>query len=46
MRGQTGHNTQPHVRLPLNFLDMDDLRTERGFDMQATWVIDVHGLFL
>ena len=24
---------------------MDNLKTERGFDSQATWVIDVLGLF-
>ena len=41
-----GHNTQPHIQLPSSFLVMDDLTTERGFDSQATWVIDVPGLFL
>ena len=45
MHGQPRHNTRPHVRLPPSFLDMDDLTTERGFDLQATWVIDVLGLF-
>ena len=46
MRGQSWHNTQPHSRLPLSCLCMDDLTTERIFDSQSTWVIDVLGYFL
>ena len=41
---QPGHNTRPHARLPPSFLGMDYLTTERSFDSQATWVIDLLGL--
>ena len=46
MRGQPIYDTRPHARLPPSFLCMDDLTTERSFDLQATWVIDVFGLCL
>ena len=49
MRGHPGHNTRPHARLQPILLGMDDsdyLTTERSFDSQATWVIDVIGIFL
>ena len=49
MTGQPEHNTRPHNRLPHSLLSMDDcmddLTTGRSFDSQATWVIDVIGLF-
>ena len=45
MRGQLGHYTRPHARLPPIFLSMDELTTERNFNSQARWVIDVFGLF-
>ena len=44
MRGQPWQNTRPHARLQPILLSMDasaDLATERSFDSQATWVIDV-----
>ena len=46
MRGHSGHNTRPHSRLPLSCMCMDDPTTERIFDSQATWVIDVLWYFL
>ena len=48
MRGQPGHNTRPHTRLTPSSLDMDAWMTSQtycSFDSQATWVIDVLGLF-
>ena len=48
MRGQRNHNTQLHVRLPPSFLGMHTWMTSQlnvAFDLQATWVIDVLGLF-
>ena len=48
MHGQPWHNTQPYARLPPSFFGhgcMANLITERSFDSQATWVIDVLGLF-
>ena len=44
MIGQLGHNTRPHAQFPEQGCQ-DDLTTERSFDSQATWVIDVLGLF-
>ena len=46
MRGHAGYNTRSHARLLPSFLGMDDLITERSFDSQATWVINVLGLFI
>ena len=49
MHGQLGYDTRPHARLPPNFTRhrcIDDLTTERYFESQATWVINVLGLFL
>ena len=46
MCGYPGHDKRLHIRLPPNFLDMYDLTTERSFNSQATWVIDVFGLCL
>ena len=40
MHGQPEHNTRPHARLHPSFLP-----TERSFDLQATWINDVLGLF-
>ena len=49
MYGQLGHNTRPHARLPPRFHGhgcMHDLTIERrSLRSQATWVIDVLGLF-
>ena len=48
MRGQPGQNTRLHARLPTSFQGMnhvDDLTTERSFDVPAMWVIDVLVLF-
>ena len=45
MPRQLGHITQPHARLFPGHLCMNDLTTERSFDSQATWVIDVLGSF-
>ena len=46
MRGQHRRNTWPCNRLsPPSVLGMDDLSTEWSFDLQATWVIDGHGLY-
>ena len=45
MCGQSRHNTLPHAWLPPSYLGMDDLTTEWSFDLQATWDIDVFGLF-
>ena len=44
MRGNPGHNTRPHARLPPSFLGMDDLTTDCSFDSQAKCVIGVLGL--
>ena len=47
MCGQPSHNTPPHARLQHILLGVDasyDLTTERSFDSQATWVIDVLGI--
>ena len=50
MPGQARHKTRPYARLPPSFLVidawMDDLTTERRFDSQAMWGIDVLGLFV
>ena len=49
MCGQTRHNTRSHARLPHSSMNMDALdnfKTECNFESQATWVIDVVGLFL
>ena len=46
MHKQLKHNTQPDAQLPSNFLDMDDLTNERSFDLQATQVIHLLGLFI
>ena len=43
------HKTRPHTRMAPSFLGMDarsnDLTTDRSVNSQATWVIDVLGLF-
>ena len=44
-RGQPGHNTRPRARSFMRNGCMDDLTTERGFDSQATWVINVLSLY-
>ena len=46
MRGQPRHNSPPHSQLPpTSFLGIGDLKTERSFDSQVSWVIDVLCLF-
>ena len=48
MRGLPGQTTRQHARLTTHFPRhgcMDDLTTERSIGPQATWVIDVFGLF-
>ena len=48
MRGQPRHYRWPDAQLLPQFPGhgcMDDLTTERSFDLQATWVIDVLGKF-
>ena len=47
MRGNPVHNTRPHIRLPLfpGHECIADLKTERSFSSQTTWVIYVFGLF-
>ena len=48
MCGKPSHNIRPHGQLPPSFLEhgcLDDLTTERNFDSQATWVIDMFGIF-
>ena len=48
MRGQSRHNT---ARMPIiatqfpGHGSMDDLTTKRSFHSQATWAVDVLGLF-
>ena len=44
MCGQSDHCTRPHARFPRHG-HIDDLTTECSFVSQATWVIDVLGLF-
>ena len=47
MLGQPGHKTQPPARLVPSFLGKDACMTSQlnVFSSQATWVIDVLGLF-
>ena len=48
MRGQLAHNTRPHARLPPSSQGMGAWMTSQtycSFYSQATWVIDVLGLF-
>ena len=44
MCGQPWCKTLQQAQLPPSFLGAGDLTTERSFDSQATWVIDVLGL--
>ena len=50
MRGQPGHSTRLHARLPHSFLGMDAWMNSKlnvtSFGLQATCVIDVFTLFL
>ena len=50
MRGQPKHSTRPHGRLVPSFLGMgawmtSHVTTERSFDSETTWVVDVLGVF-
>ena len=48
MPGHPGHITQPYDRLPVTYMGMDAWMTSQPgntFYLQATWFIDVPGLF-
>ena len=46
MRGQPGHNTRVNATQIPGHGYMDDLTTERSYDVQAMWIIDVLGFFI